>query len=195
MTAALKLATYDDLLALDEDVRAEVIAGSLQVLPSSSPNHSRIQRSLSAFVGKPFDDDDGFGGPGGWWIFVETDVQLSRHNIVRPDMTGIRRDRLPDPSPRPIRVAPDWVCEVLSPSNHRHDRITKRRLYAEHGVAYYWIIDPAERTLEALELQQGRWVELGIFGDDESPRVAPFDAIELPIGRLFLPKSTELATE
>ena len=189
MTAAVKLATYDDLLALSEDVRAEVIQGALQLLPSSSPNHSRIQRALSRFLGGPFDDDDGFGGPGGWWIFVETDVQLSRHN-----MTGLRRARLPDPSPRPIRIAPDWVCEVLSPSNQRHDRITKRRLYAEHGVAFYWIIDPVERTLEALELKEGRWVELGMFGDDESPSVAPFEAIELPIGRLFLPKG-EAATE
>ena len=113
-----KLATYADLLALPDDVRAEVLAGEIVVSPSPSARHATVQRTVSRFVGGPFHDDDGRGGPGGSWILVEVDVALGRHDIVRPDISGWRRERLPRPAAkRPIEVVPDWVCEVLSPSN------------------------------------------------------------------------------
>jgi Uma2 family endonuclease len=187
--AARKLATYEDLLALEGDERAGVLAGSLEVLPSPLPRHSKVQGALRRFVGGPFDDDDGTGGPGGWWIFVEVDVALGRHDVVRPDLAGWRRERLPQPDVRPIRVAPDWICEILSPSTASRDRVAKRALYAAHGVAHYWLVDPDARTLEALALgDDGRWVEVGAYDESALARVAPFEAIELAVGRLFLPR-------
>jgi hypothetical protein len=54
------------------------------------------------------------GGPGGWWSLPEVDVRLARHQIVRPDVAGWRRERLPEPwDVRPIDVVPDWICEVV----------------------------------------------------------------------------------
>ncbi len=97
MTAARKLATYDDLLALPEDVRAEVLRGALEVSPAPLPRHSRVQGALRRFVGGPFDDDDGRGGPGGWWTLLEVDVRLSRHDILRPELEVARL--FPPPSP------------------------------------------------------------------------------------------------
>ena len=188
MTAAHKLATYETLLALPDDVKAEVVGGMVQVLPAPRPRHAKIQGALRRFIGGPFDDDDGFGGPGGWWIFLEVDVQFSPHDILRPDLTGFRRERLSDLDERPFTVTPDWVCEVQSLSTARHDRVTKRRLYAQHGVKHYWLIDPDTRTLEALELRDGVWMEVGVYDEDSSVCIAPFEAVELPIGRLFLPK-------
>lgn len=188
MDAARKLATYDDLLALSEDVKGEIIHGALIVLPSVLPRHSNVQRGLGRFVGGPFHDDDGRGGPGGWWIFPEVDVRLSAHEIVRPDMSGWRRERLHEPwDKRPIDVCPDWVCEVLSVSNTAHDRVTKRHLYARSGVPYYWIIDPVACTLEALQLRDGVWVDAGPYDHTAIVRVPPFEAIELELGRLFGP--------
>ncbi len=73
-TAAPRLATYADLLALSDDVRAEVLAGEVVTAPAPLPRHSKVQRAASRFIGGPFDDDDGRGGPGGWWIFVEVGV-------------------------------------------------------------------------------------------------------------------------
>lgn len=187
-----KLATYADLLALPEDVRGEVLAGELTLSPAPLPRHSKAQGSARRFLGGPFDDDDGRGGPGGWWIFVEVDVALGPHDIVRPDLVGWRRERLPQPGTmRPIQVAPDWVCEVLSPSTAARDRVAKRRLYAQAGIPYYWLIDPELRLLEALALREGVWVELGVFDETASARIAPFDAVELEIGRLFLPKDAD----
>src|SRR5512134_1070977 len=97
MDPAHKLATYADLQALPESVKGEIIGGSLVTMPSPRPRHSHVQRALGRFIGGPFHDDDGFGGPGGWWIFIDVDVALGMHDIVRPDLVGIRRERLADP--------------------------------------------------------------------------------------------------
>jgi hypothetical protein len=181
-------ATYADLGAFPESVRAEIIDGRIVTTAEGAlPVHSKAQGSLRRFVGGPFDDDDGFDGPGGWWIFIDVDIQLGKQ-VVRPDLSGWRRERLPEPNVRPITVTPDWICEVVSPSNEAHDRVTKRRVYAEQGVAHYWIIDPVARTLEALTLESGRWVDAGSFDETANARIAPFEAVELPVGRLFLPK-------
>ena len=187
MEPVRKPASYADLLKLPEGIRAEILDGEVVTHPAPRPRHSKPQGALRRFIGGPFDDDDGFGGPGGWWIFVEVDVQLGA-DIVRPDLSGWRRARLENPDVRPITVAPDWICEVISESNEAHDRVTKRRLYPEHNVQHYWLVDPDARTLEALSLEAGRWVDAGSFDETAVARVPPFDSIELPIGRLFLPK-------
>lgn len=187
--AASRLATYADLLRLPEDVRAEVLSGQVITSPAPLPRHSKVQRAIGRFVGGPFDDDDGHGGPGGWWIFVEVDVRLGVHDIVRPDLAGWRRERLADPGAlRPIDVVPDWICEVLSPSTASLDRVTKSKLYADSGVLHYWLVDADARTLEAFELIDRRWGLAGSYGDDALARVPPFQEVELPIGRLFLPR-------
>jgi Uma2 family endonuclease len=187
--SAPRLATYKDLLALPEDTRGEVIEGQLRTAPSALPKHSRAMRSLGGAIGKPFDDDDGRGGPGGWWILLEVDVQFSEHDVVRPDLAGWRRERLPAPwDTRPIGVTPDWICEILSPSNVAYDRVTKAQLYAKHGVQHFWLLDPAERVLEAFELSAGLWTRTGSYDDTATARVKPFEAIELNVGALFPPK-------
>ena len=185
--AARKLKTYEDLLDLPEDVHAELHAGELVAQPGSLPKHGRVQRSVGRFIGGPYDDDT--DGPDGWWILPEVDVRFSRHDVTRPDLAGWRRARLPSPEDvRPIDVVPDWICEILSPSNARHDRVFKARLYAQHGVPYYWLIDPAERTLEAYVLKDSQWLRAGAWDDTEVARVPPFEDVELPIGRLFFPR-------
>ena len=186
-----KRATYDDLLALPQGERAEVIEGVLVTPPAPVPRHSLAQGATRRFIGGPFDDDDGRGGPGGWWILLEVDVRLGPNDIVRPDLAGWRRARLPSPwDMRPIDVTPDWICEVLAPSNAANDRVKKRRLYAAHGVPFYWIIDPEARTLEALRCEgpDNVWVEIGSYDDESLAGIAPFDVIDLEVGRLFPPK-------
>jgi Uma2 family endonuclease len=190
MQSARRLLAWEDLLRIPEDVRAEIIGGTLTTPPSPLPRHARAQRALGSFLGRPFDDDDGRGGPGGWWILLEVDVRLSPHDIVRPDLAGWRRERLPTPwDIRPIDVPPDWICEVVSPSNAAQDRVGKRNLYARSGIPYYWLVDPDARTLEALRLDLAArtWVEVGAYDDGALARIAPFEAIELEVRRLFPP--------
>lgn len=191
MQSARKAATYEDLLALPEGQRAEILGGVVVNPPAPLPRHALAQRTTARFIGGPFDDDDGRGGPGGWWILLEVDVRLGPSDVVRPDLAGWRRDRLPAPwDMRPIDVTPDWICEITSPSNASNDRVKKRRLYATHAVPFYWIVDPEERTLEALRFDatSNVWIETGSYDDASIARIAPFEAIELEVGRLFPPK-------
>lgn len=185
---AKRLATWDDLRAQPEGVRAEVLRGEIVTPPAPLPRHSSVQRKLARAIGGPFDDDDGAGGPGGWWILLDVDVRLSPHDIVRPDLAGWKRPRLPAPwDQQPIDTVPDWIAEILS-SDPSTDRVRKRRLYARAGVAHYWILDPVARTIEALELdERGLWVERGVYDVESVTRIAPFDAIELDVARLFPP--------
>ena len=146
-------------------------------------------RTLGGAIGKPLDDDDGRGGPGGWWILLEVDVQLSEHDVVRPDLAGWLRASLPDPwDARPITVVPSWICEILSPPNAAHDRVTKAALNAKHGVQHFWLVDPAERILEAFELSGQLWTRIGSYDDSAITRIKPFEAIEPAVGVLFPPK-------
>jgi Uma2 family endonuclease len=80
------------------------------------------------------------------------------------------------------------VCEVLSPGHEAHDRQRKRPIYAEGGVPYLWVVSPEERTLEAFALKNGAWMLLGTWTDGAIVRIPPFEAIELPVGRLFTPR-------
>jgi Uma2 family endonuclease len=194
MDPAEKLATYEDLLALREGEKVEIVHGVLVVPPAPLPRHSGVQGKLRRFVGGPFDDDDGLGGPGGWWIFIEVDVRVAAHEVLKPDLAGWRRPRLPDPwDVRPIDVPPDWICEVISPSNAAMDRVTKRELYASFGVEHYWIADPGARTLETYRLDAAkRWIDSGAFDGNAKARIAPFEAIELDLGRIFPPAPTAI---
>lgn len=87
-----------------------------------------------------------------------------------------------DPGPARLGVRGDL------PSTGAPDRVTKRQLYAHHGVEHYWLVDPIARTLEALALQGGIWVDAGAFDETTTARIPPFQAIEIPVGRLFLPR-------
>lgn len=187
MKTERQLAGYEALLALPEKVRAEVLAGEVVTHPSPLPEHQYIANALGATVHGRFGDPNVRDG---WWIIPDMDVRLAPHDIVRPDLSGWRRARLPSPwGKRPIDVVPDWACEILSPSHVSHDIVKKKRLYATAGIRHYWILDPASRTLTALELHESHWVELGAWDDAATVRIAPFEELEIDTSRLFPPKS------
>jgi Uma2 family endonuclease len=186
--AARRLATWEDLLATPDDGRTyEVLSGEIEGVPRPLPRHGRSQAQLCARLSGPFDPGD--ERPGSWWLIIEPDVRLSPHDIVSPDLAGWRRERLPVfPETRPIDLAPDWVCEVVCPSDGGRDRVRKADLYLRSNVAFYWILDPAERTLEAFAAREGAWLRPGAWSDGDSPRIPPFESIEIDVGGLFPPR-------
>jgi|JI9StandDraft_1071089.scaffolds.fasta_scaffold79439_1 Uma2 family endonuclease len=183
MALARKLATYDDLLAYPEGTRTEILAGEIHVQPSPTLKHQLTAGELMTELSSPF--QRGRGGPGGWRIVENIDIRFTPHDVVCPDVSAWRQARLPLSAARLIEVVPDWICEVLSPSNFRHDRGYKADLYASHGVANYWLIDPVARQLEAFTLESGRWLRLGAYDETMNIRVPPFDAVEIPLSVLF----------
>src|SRR5262245_12419222 len=180
-----KLATYQDIVDLPENMVGEIIDGELIVSPRPAVGHALAASVLDRALGGPF--HSGSGGPGGWWILHEVELHLGR-DILVPDLAGWRRSRMPKlPAPGEpfITLAPDWVCEMLSPSTARIDRVRKLRIYAREKVGYVWLVDPLSRTLEVFRLNEKGWILVGTFAEDDRVRVEPFDAIELGLESLW----------
>ncbi len=176
-------ASYQDVLGAPANMVAELIEGALQLHPRPSPRSLHASSSLGGELVSPF--DKGRGGPGGWWILDEPEVHFGR-NVIVPDLAGWRRERLPAlPEAAWFEVAPDWVCEVLSPGTRSLDLTDKRRLYAAAGVPFLWFVDPLARTLEAFALRDGVWTLIAALKEDEEVRVAPFDAVAFSLAVLW----------
>jgi Uma2 family endonuclease len=132
--------------------------------------------------------DDGDGGPGGWWIVIEPELHLGSDVLV-PDIAGWRRERLPVfPDVAYFDLAPDWICEVISPSTTRLDRVKKLPRYARNGVEHAWIVDPILRTLEVYCRDGNRFEPVDAYSSDAIIRAEPFDALELSLAALWLPQ-------
>jgi len=182
--SARRLATYHDLLALPADVHAEILAGEIVVTPSPTPLHQATVGGVFAELRAPF--QRGRGGPGGWWLIQDVDIAFAVHDVLRPDISGWKRERLPSlPTERPISTLPDWVCEGLSPSTAAIDQGTKRSVYQRCAIPWYWIVDPLNRTIAVYRLATDGYVLAATAGDRGSARLPPFDAIELDLEALF----------
>ncbi|WP_434040767.1 MULTISPECIES: Uma2 family endonuclease [Sorangium] len=184
-------ATYADLEAVPPNKVAELIRGALHVFPRPAPRHARAASSLGIELGGPF--DHGKNGPGGWWILDEPEIHFPDPTSPRdvevlvPDIAGWRRERMPElPETAYFPLAPDWICEVLSPSTEQVDRKEKMPIYAREGVQHAWLLDPIQRTLEVFSLAPGRgWTPIATHRDAARVRAAPFEAIEIELRVLW----------
>lgn len=174
--------------AAPDEVVAEILDGELFTSPRPARPHTRAASRLGRRLG-PFDDDP--GEPGGWVILDEPELHLGPNpDKLVPDLAGWRRERMPDAlgpedAPAHYDIAPDWVCEVVSPGTERIDRGKKMRIYRREGVRHAWLINPVAQTLEVYRLDEGRWSLLDTYEGDEVVRAEPFDAIELPLATLW----------
>lgn len=176
-------ATYEDLLRVPENMVAELIEGELYASPRPAGPHTNTASSLGFLLGPPF--QFGSGGPGGWWIFDEPELHFDR-NVLVPDLGGWRRERMPQfPQNHIFDIVPDWVCEVISPSSGRLDRLKKMPIYARVGVGHAWIIDPDLQTLEVFRHGGDGWHLVATHGENEVVRAAPFDEIEINLALLW----------
>lgn len=178
----LHKATVAELLALpDEGRRYEILDGEL-VEKETSAEHGVAQSRVGRVLG-PFDRRPGGRLPGGWWFATEALIDLGVDQHVRPDVAGWRRERMPErPTGSVISLAPDWICEIVSPSNASNDTVKKKRAYHRHQVPHYWLLDPVRETLTVLRWSADGYVEVQSAMRGERVRAEPFDAIELQVG-------------
>jgi Uma2 family endonuclease len=114
------------------------------------------------------------------------DVELSAHEVYRPDISGWRREGMPErPVGRPISVRPDFICEVLSESNAATDQVDKFRVYASSRVPFYWIGDPQRKILTAYRLEGTAYAVALQAKAGETVHAPPFEAVALRVGLLF----------
>ena len=186
-TVPRKMATYEDLLEVPDHFVAEIMDGELYATPRPALRHARASTTLGGDLNTRFDGPGGGGeNPGGWWILDEPELHLHQDVIV-PDIAGWRRERMPILPDAPwLDVAPDWVCEVISPRTESIDRGRKLRIYARERVINLWLVNPVAKTLETYRLPETNWILLRTYVNDEVVEAEPFADVQLDMSRWWL---------
>lgn len=175
-------ATYSDLEALADNLTGELLDGELFATPRPAPLHLAVSSALGHALGSSFAGGGGGGGDTGWWLLDEPELHLD-DDVLVPDLAGWRRTRMPAlPTTAFFELAPDWVCEILSPATARLDRVRKLPKYAAAGVAHAWIIDPVQRTFEVYRLEREHWILVETMSGVATVHVEPF--AETPLSLL-----------
>lgn len=187
---ALRSATYADVLAAPRDQVAELIGGGLYLQPRPAMPHGRVSSVLGMLLGPPF--HLGRGGPGGWEIHDAPELHPGEEVLV-PDLAGWRLADHPklDLTAAHTSSAPNWVCEVLSPSTRGRDRVLKLPVYARAGVEVCWLVDPGQRTLEVCVLERGRWVLTESHHGAAEVAPPPFEAAPFSLESLWVPGASD----
>lgn len=180
-------ATIADLLAIPENERFhEIIGGELVRKAMPSIRHGGVQAGLTIQIGGPYNRRTGGRFPGGWRFATETEIRFEDAEVYRPYIAGWRRDRMPElPDEFPVTVRPDWVCEIVSPSNERNDIVKKMRTYQRCGVSHSWVLDPIAETLIVYRWTEGGYLLVQSAQGEERVRAEPFDAVSLSVRGLL----------
>jgi Uma2 family endonuclease len=182
-----RLASAKDLVAIPEEERFhEVIDGELVRKALPSLRHGVAQIELSSELTGAYGPRARGRGPGGWVFASEVEIELEVRQVYRPDVAGWRRERLPHlPQEFPVTVRPDWVCEILSPSNKQNDLFKKLRTYQRCQVPHYWILDPEVEVLAVYRWTAEGYLLVVTAEGSERVRAEPFDAVELSVRELL----------
>lgn len=172
--------TYEDYAKTPDDERWELIDGELIMAPAPNMEHQSIQAEL-AWHFKAFTRERGLGR-----VFnAPTDVMLSEHNTVQPDLVFVSRERERIITYANIQGAPDLVVEILSPSTARRDWRDKFDLYQGHGVRECWLVDPVSRTVWVFLLADGIFVEVDRYGENDTLTSPMLEGLEINLAEVF----------
>ena len=172
--------TLEDYLALPDDVRAELIDGELYVTPSPVRGHqSTVGRLYSLILAHVDARAAGYVG------LSPLDVHLPSGDVVQPDLFFVAAAR-EDICREWVYGAPDLAIEVLSSARPERDRFVKRLLYERNGVREYWLVDPDERSVEVLRLEDTVYAPAGYFSGEQILISHVLESLALPLPRIFL---------
>lgn len=175
----------------DGQFNEECIRGVKLMSPRPALRHAQLASRLDRILA-PFDQGmvrhrGGGGKGGGWWLLFEPELHLGAETLI-PDLAGWRIERMPQvPDTAYTTLAPDWVCEVLSPSTRAIDRYAKMPAYAEAGVAWVWLVELATEVLEVYELGEGGLRLHRRYSGGVRVRARPFERLTLDLGLLWAP--------
>ena len=173
--------TYAEYAAIPDDGECyEIVKGVLYMSPAPTPEHQSVSSQLVMYLCQLVQ----IAGLGR--VFAEpTDVELSPGDIVRPDVFVVLKEHFDRIRKTRIVGAPDLVVEIASPATWRHDLREKLDAYARAQVQEYWIVNPGERVVELLVLEDQTYRSLGVF---QGQAILPSEVVpnwSVPVEQLF----------
>ncbi|MEO6437004.1 MAG: Uma2 family endonuclease [Tepidisphaeraceae bacterium] len=177
--------TSKQFLELGEDppgVRLELVDGEVAVSPSPIPAHGYVVVQLMTRLALHAKQHD-LGR-----IYPDIDTIFGEHDVRRPDILYFSKARLHLIGKKAMEGPPDLCVEVISPSSGTIDRRDKFKQYAAGGVAFYWIVDPKRKTLEAFALENGEYKDVGKGGGEDVVTAPPVPDLSIPLGDVWQPE-------
>ena len=165
-----------------ETILLEILGGEQIVSPRPAVLHAKVTSRLLTLVMGPYELKQ--GGHGGWYFLFEPELHVGPDpDIMIPDLAGWHLENVTSEMEKSIsvKIAPDWVCEILSPSTAKVDYAKKLPLYAREGVKHVWFIDPLLPLLEVLRLENGRYSILGSYAEEIPKELEPFGPLRLDL--------------
>ena len=173
--------TYEDYRSAPGDERYELLDGELVMVAAPNLKHQKVQRRLGQRLGQFIDAHDL-----GELLFAPCDVVLSDTDVVQPDLLFVSRERGHLLSGgENVQGAPDLVVEILSPATADRDRGYKRELYARHGVAEYWLVDPIAETVSVHCQREGTLTRTHTFTRTQTLRSPLLTGLEIRLDDIF----------
>lgn len=178
--------TFADVLTWEENERIEIVNGEAVMMAPPSVEHQRISREISRQLANYLDGKkcEVFAAPFGVRLFEQDgDGPEDVDTMVEPDISVICDENKLDKYG--CKGAPDLVIEILSPSTRRHDRLVKRDLYQRAGVREYWIVNPADKTVQVLLLEDGKLLLREDYGQEDTAKVNVLDDCLIELSKVF----------
>ena len=172
--------TYEDYARTPDDERWELLNGELVMVPSPLTTHQAVQVGLGWRMAM-FVEQRGLGHV----FFAPTDVVLSDADVVQPDLLFISSEREHIITRANIQGAPDLAVEIRSPSTAERDQTVKRRLYEEHGVKEYWLVDPDAMTVTVLLLGERGYREVGTYSLGQTLTSPTLEGFSVDLAEVF----------
>jgi Uma2 family endonuclease len=177
-----KKLTYEDYLLIPEDgKRHEIIDGEHYVSAAPFIRHQRVVQRLGLRLGNYVE-----AHPVGEILPAPTDVILSPHDIVEPDLLFISNERSAIVEEKNIQGAPDLVVEIHSGSSRRIDRGVKKQAYEQWGVLEYWMLDPERKEAEVWErTAEGLLRQRALLSKDDVLTTRLLPGLEISLAEIF----------
>jgi len=174
--------TYEDYVLIPEDgLRHEILDGEHYVSPAPFTRHQLVLGRLHLRLGNFLEERNL-----GTLLLAPTDVVLSLHDVVQPDLLFISRARRAILTEKNVQGAPDLAVEILSESNRHVDEGVKLDRYGRLGIGEYWILDPKRNTARIFRREKGRLMLLADLSGPEDQLTSPlFPGLSVPLARIF----------
>jgi Uma2 family endonuclease len=176
-----KIYTVEDYMALtDEYPRYELLEGELIEMVSPTSRHQIVSANLFRIL-----DHHCRSTHQGILLTAPLDVIFSKSVVMQPDLIFVAEARRAEIIRERIIGAPDLVIEILSPTSSQRDLNQKRKLYARHGVAEYWIVDPDDETIEIQRRQGNLLSTISLFEKNQTLTSPTFPGLTMEAAQAF----------